>query len=154
MLQLFEIGGTSPLTWCTFTIFFNKKFLFNDSIGIKRLQSRITFKRRKNHGHCVKSVQMRRYFWSIFSCIRSEYRKIQTKETSIFGQFPRNGSIMRFSCYNFMLPLATHLFGNQYSYSISNEIGQQLIKHTVSPTSCKIVGKWYSYYYHENGGWF
>ena len=23
--------------------------------------------------HCVKSVQMRTYFWSIFSCIRTEY---------------------------------------------------------------------------------
>ena len=25
--------------------------------------------------HCVKSVQIRSYFWSIFSCIQSEYRK-------------------------------------------------------------------------------
>ena len=27
--------------------------------------------------HCVKSVQMRRIFWSLFSCIRIEYREIQ-----------------------------------------------------------------------------
>ena len=29
--------------------------------------------------HCVKSVQIRSYFWSIFSCIRPEYRKIRTR---------------------------------------------------------------------------
>ena len=29
--------------------------------------------------HCVKSVQIRSYFWSIFSCIRTEYRKIRTR---------------------------------------------------------------------------
>ena len=27
--------------------------------------------------HCVKSIQMRRIFWSLFSCIRTEYREIQ-----------------------------------------------------------------------------
>ena len=25
--------------------------------------------------HCVKSVQIRSFFWSVFSCIRTEYRK-------------------------------------------------------------------------------
>ena len=25
--------------------------------------------------HCVKNVQIRSYFWSVFSCIRTEYRK-------------------------------------------------------------------------------
>ena len=31
---------------------------------------------------CVKSVQIRSYFWSVFSCIR-------TRNNSIFGQFSR-----------------------------------------------------------------
>ena len=35
---------------------------------------------------CVKSVQVRRFFWSAFSCIR----KIRTKKNSIFGHFPRS----------------------------------------------------------------
>ena len=28
------------------------------------------------HGHCVKSVQKRSYFWSVFFRIRSEYEEI------------------------------------------------------------------------------
>ena len=45
-------------------------------------------------GHCVKSVQMRSYFWSAFCCIRteygeilSEYGKIRTRNNSVFGHF-------------------------------------------------------------------
>ena len=51
--------------------------------------------------HCVKSAQIRSYFWSVFSCIRteygyvnlrilSEYRKIWTRNNSVFGQFSRS----------------------------------------------------------------
>ena len=36
---------------------------------------------------CLKSVQIRSYFWSIFSCIQSKYRKIWTRNNYIFGQF-------------------------------------------------------------------
>ena len=58
-----------------------------------------------NVNHCVKSVQIRSYFWSLFSCIRteysvirysvslriqSEYRKIRTRNNSVFGQFSRS----------------------------------------------------------------
>ena len=32
----------------------------------------ILIKSRENH--CVKSVQIRSYFWSVFSCIRTEYK--------------------------------------------------------------------------------
>ena len=39
--------------------------------------------------HCVKSVQIRSYFWSVFSCIQSEYRKIRTTNNSVFGHFSR-----------------------------------------------------------------
>ena len=47
---------------------------------------------------CVKSVQIWNYFWSAFSCvwteygdlllrIQSEYRKIRSKNNSVFGHF-------------------------------------------------------------------
>ena len=52
--------------------------------------------------HCVKSVQIRSYFWPVFSCIRieygvnlriqSEYRKIRTRNNSVFTQFSRSVS--------------------------------------------------------------
>ena len=34
-----------------------------------------------------KSDQIRSSFWSAFSCIRSEYRKIRTRKNSVFGNF-------------------------------------------------------------------
>ena len=35
--------------------------------------------------HCVKSDQIRSFFQSIFSCIRTEHRKIRTRKNSLFG---------------------------------------------------------------------
>ena len=40
--------------------------------------------------NCVKSVQIQSYFWSVFSCIRTEYRKIWSKNKSVFGHFSRS----------------------------------------------------------------
>ena len=35
-------------------------------------------------------VQVRSFFWSIFSCIWTKYRKIRTRKYSIFGHFSRS----------------------------------------------------------------
>ena len=35
----------------------------------------------------MKSVQIRSFFWSVFSCIQSEYGKIRTRKNSVFGHF-------------------------------------------------------------------
>ena len=40
--------------------------------------------------HYVKSVQMRSFFWSVFPCIRTGYRKIRTRKNSVFGYFSRS----------------------------------------------------------------
>ena len=53
--------------------------------------------------HCMKNFQIRSFFWSVFSCIglnteiqvvnlliQSEYRKIETRKKSVFGQFSRS----------------------------------------------------------------
>ena len=45
--------------------------------------------------HCVKSVQIRSFFWSRFSCIQSEYRKIRTTKNSVFGRSPPPPSLFR-----------------------------------------------------------
>ena len=37
--------------------------------------------------HGVKSVQILNFFWSVFSCIWTEYMKIRTKNNSVFGHF-------------------------------------------------------------------
>ena len=30
------------------------------------------------------------FFWSVFSCIQSKYKKIRTRKNSVFGYFPRS----------------------------------------------------------------
>ena len=46
--------------------------------------------------HCVKSVQIRSYFWSVFSCIRPECRKKKTRNNSVFGHFSSSVAISHF----------------------------------------------------------
>ena len=41
---------------------------------------------------CVKSVQIWSYYWSVFSCMLTEYRKIRTRNNSLFGHFSRSES--------------------------------------------------------------
>ena len=48
--------------------------------------------------------------------------------------------------------LAMESCENIYSYSISNEIYQQLTQHTVGHAPHKIKDKQYTYYHNENGG--
>ena len=39
--------------------------------------------------HCVNSVQIRSFFWSVFSYTGTEYRKIRTRKNYVFGNFSR-----------------------------------------------------------------
>ena len=76
---------------------------FNASTLIKYLLPHKSF----SIAHCVKSVQIRSYFWSVFSCIwieyvnlriQSEYRKIWTRNNCVFGHFSRSVYLIQFSC--------------------------------------------------------
>ena len=49
--------------------------------------------------HCVKSVLIRSYFCSLFSSIWTEYRKIRTRNNSLFGHFSRSASFRTFVKY-------------------------------------------------------
>ena len=44
----------------------------------------------KKKSHCVKSVQIRSFFCSVFSKIWTEYGKIRTRKNSVLGHFSRN----------------------------------------------------------------
>ena len=50
--------------------------------------------------HCVKSAQIRSFFWSVFSRIQSKYRKIRTRKNSVFGHFSRT-VILKFCWIDF-----------------------------------------------------
>ena len=43
--------------------------------------------------HCLKSVQIRSFFWSVFSCFQSEYTKMRTRNNSVFGHFSHSAHI-------------------------------------------------------------
>ena len=55
-----------------------------NSIGIFRFKCIVTWCLREYlHScfqHCVKSVRIRTFFWAVFSCIQSEYRKIRNQK--------------------------------------------------------------------------
>ena len=42
--------------------------------------------------HCVKNVQIQSCFWFLFSCIQPKYRKIRTRNNSVFENFSRSES--------------------------------------------------------------
>ena len=48
--------------------------------------------------YCVKSVQIRSFFWSVFSRIQSEYGKIRTGKNSVFGHFSRSVKLSSLYC--------------------------------------------------------
>ena len=43
----------------------------------------------------MKSAQIRSFFWPVFSYIQSEYRKVQTRENSVFGHFSRSENMIK-----------------------------------------------------------
>ena len=78
--------------------------------------------------HCVKSVQRRSYFWSVFSCIRTEYRKIRTRNNSVFGHFSQSADRSHEGAYN---KYPTNFFTSNYGHKSSKEKEKQLSKTTV-----------------------
>ena len=79
--------------------------------------------------HCVKSVQIRSYFWSVFCCIRAEYRKIQTRNKSVFGHFSCSAGLSRYyssitlltECYK----LGCHLLDFILGRNIKAEVNER-----------------------------
>ena len=58
----------------------------------------------ERNSHSMKCVQIRSFSLSVFSCIRTEYRKMRTRKNSIFGHFSRKTlkevtSKVRETCY-------------------------------------------------------
>ena len=62
----------------------------NESMFIKILTGGLSFK--LGCLNCMKSVQIRGFSRSVFSCIQSEYRKIWTRKNSVLGHFSRTAS--------------------------------------------------------------
>ena len=59
----------------------------NNVCPAERKNWRNFWKKWLSNNHYVKSVKMQSFFWSVFSCIWTEYRKIRTRQNSVFGHF-------------------------------------------------------------------
>ena len=110
---------------------------------------------------CVKSAQMRCYFWSVFSRIRTEYGeilvslriqskcgKICTRNNSVFGHFSRSGY---FRCE---LIWWRSLCMQQLWFTINKFILKELVGHYILPKhprtpqdtvhhSCRLIPQYY-----------
>ena len=79
-----------------------KKYQIKFKIGmlITRKGNKLYVKWEDYNNHCVKSIQTQSFFWSVFSCIWTEYEKIlrispysvqmqriRTRENFLFGRF-------------------------------------------------------------------
>ena len=60
--------------------------------------------------HCVKSVQIRSYFWSVFSCFRIEYRKIQTRNNSVFRHFSCSENFDENTFFKYFFTISSYSF--------------------------------------------
>ena len=78
--------------------------------------------------HCVESCQIRSFFWSVFSHIRTEYGeilriqskcgKIRTIKNSVFGHFSRSTFKVAFFCFLYQF---SKLYVNGLKYLTSTE---------------------------------
>ena len=59
--------------------FFSSEIIVSSGLGICIASTSLAVQ------HCVKSAQIRSFFWSVFSCILTEYRKIRARKNSVFG---------------------------------------------------------------------
>ena len=91
---------------CSIHVCFTDQELFlliSAEIQIGQNHSFLSSGRTCENRHCVKSIQIRSFFWSLFShiwteygncrvnlCIQSKCGKIQTRKNSVLGQFSRS----------------------------------------------------------------
>ena len=76
---------------CKHFVFLKDKF--QTILKSDEIKDPVTIQPLLTYLHSVKSVQIWGFFWSIFSCIRTEYRKILTRKISVFGHFSRSVKI-------------------------------------------------------------
>ena len=78
-----------------------KVFPYHKYCGIHNFKKSTKFPICDSFNHEIKSYlrtawKIRSYFWSVFPCIQSEYRKILTRNNSVFGHFLRSGVAVTF----------------------------------------------------------
>ena len=74
-----------------------------------------------NNHHSVKSVQLWSIFWSVFSCIQSEHRKIRTRKNCVSWHFSRSALFRTCSYYlpTWLYRINRFYIAYKYSFIIS-----------------------------------
>ena len=75
--------------------------------------------------HCMKIVQIRSFFWSVFSYIQSDYRKIQTTKISVFEHFHVVGVLKDFLSISTNMSMCNQSITCLYSVTFLRESRDQ-----------------------------
>ena len=67
------------------SITFKSKYNFCDED--KAMSNQLNF---SLNNRCMKSLQILSFFWSVFSCVQPEYRKIRTRKNAVFRNLSRS----------------------------------------------------------------
>ena len=79
------------LVRCNYKLFRTAKLCFlKQYCSISSVYLRVISEHPKTTSNFLISVQIRSNFWSVFFCIRTEYREIRTRNHSVFGHFSRS----------------------------------------------------------------
>ena len=70
--------------------------------------------------HCLKSVQKRSFYWPLFSCIWTEFRKIRTRKKSAFGHFSRSVPSTKVSSFEVVIIFSVTKFYRYFWKIISS----------------------------------
>ena len=65
--------------------------------------------------HYVKSVKIRSFFRSVFSCIQTGYREIRTRKNSVFGYFSHSAGY----AFYFVTEISSYPFNSMNIYGIT-----------------------------------
>ena len=100
------------------------------SLFLRSLSENQIFLQNMKGSNCVKSVQIRSFFWSVFSCrvslrIQSEYGKIRTRKNSVFEHFSRS-----VECSDSKLRSNSHILSHYLKQTYFLEILNQLFLRT------------------------
>ena len=85
-------------TFCPYkTIVINKSFL------------------KREFYHCIKAVQIRRFSWSVFSCIRTEYKDLRSKSPPYLVRIKQNTDQKKLRIYTVFIQCLFCVFKNSVS---------------------------------------
>ena len=108
-LSIVFILYSLKLNYNVYCFWLDVRILFHRCSLREELANFVSFTFIENY-HCLKSVQIRSYFWSVFSCIQSEYRKIRIRNNFVFWTLFTQCIVLNYECKSKNLELLTEVY--------------------------------------------